>query len=87
MLQGQYSPPAMNNADTCLFILHVNTEAASDCDSPHWAGGMGSLVGAELSYQWLQHALSFAIHIHLVYNIDKSLFMSQPNKNSTVSIP
>lgn len=30
---------------------------------------------------------SFAIHIHLVYNIDKSLFMSQPNKNSTVSIP
>lgn len=59
MLQGQNSPPAMNNADTCLFILHVNTEAASDCDSPHWAGGMGSLVGAELSYPWLQHALSF----------------------------
>lgn len=58
-LLGQYSPPAMNNADTRLFILHVNTEAASDCDSPHWAGGMGSLVGAELSYQWLQHALSF----------------------------
>lgn len=29
-LQGRYSPPAMNNADTRLFILHVNTEAASD---------------------------------------------------------
>lgn len=29
-LLGQYSPPVVNNANTHLFILHVNAEAASD---------------------------------------------------------
>lgn len=47
----------------------------------------GSLVRAELNHQWLQHALSFFdIHIYLVYKIDYSLLVSQPNKNSTFSI-